>query len=58
MSWTSTNNMWDYYQQEWLPLGELLTEIEKIGVLVNKSYLKQIEEVAKQDNLKARGIFY
>ena len=31
---------WDLYQKYWLSFGELLTEIERRGIGVNKSHLE------------------
>lgn len=33
-------NIWDIYEQYWLPFGELLTSIERKGMRVNQSHLE------------------
>lgn len=33
---TQNATMWDLYQQFWCPFGELLTNMEKEGMLVNR----------------------
>jgi hypothetical protein len=35
----SVNNMWDLYKEYWLPFGQLLTDMEAVGVLVNREHL-------------------
>eukprot|EP01117_Protostelium_nocturnum_P015199 TRINITY_DN5861_c0_g1_i1.p1 TRINITY_DN5861_c0_g1~~TRINITY_DN5861_c0_g1_i1.p1 ORF type:complete len:1203 (-),score=391.20 TRINITY_DN5861_c0_g1_i1:7-3588(-) len=53
MSWMKKGwknlTMWDYYQQEWLPFGELLVDIEEIGIRVDTDHLKKVEKVAIED---------
>ena len=36
------SNVFDIYQKYWLPFGELLTEIEKIGIRVSREHLEVI----------------
>ena len=31
-----SNNMWEMYQALWRPFGELLTDMEKQGMMVNR----------------------
>ena len=35
----SVENMWDLYKEYWLPFGQLLTDMESAGVLVNREHL-------------------
>lgn len=34
------HDMWDVYEKYWLPFGETLTDLERIGIKVDKEYLK------------------
>lgn len=54
MPWRENLNMWDFYLKEWLPFGELLTEIEKEGIRVDVEHLKKIEIQAKKDSEQKR----
>lgn len=47
-------NIFDLYCKYWLPFGEILTDIERQGIRVNKPHLKKAEEQAIIDmqNLK------
>ncbi len=38
------NNMLDVYEKYWLPFGEMLTDMERIGIKVHKDHLKVINE--------------
>ena len=42
-------NLWEFYLKYWLPLGECLTDMERIGMKLDLSHLKKIEEQAKND---------
>jgi len=37
------------YTKYWLPFGELLTDMERVGFKIDIEYLKQIELMAKKD---------
>lgn len=37
------SNMWDLYEEYWLPFGQLLTDMEAAGVLVNREHLAKAE---------------
>ncbi|XP_078180200.1 DNA polymerase I A, chloroplastic-like isoform X2 [Carex rostrata] len=39
-------NMFEFYQKLWCPFGELLVQMEREGMYVNRSHLKEIENVA------------
>ena len=41
--------MWDYYQQLWVPFGELLTDIERTGIKVDLNHLHEVEPIAIKD---------
>ncbi|XP_061355331.1 DNA polymerase I B, chloroplastic/mitochondrial-like isoform X2 [Gastrolobium bilobum] len=42
-------NMYDFYMEYWQPFGELLVKMESEGMLVDQSYLQDIEKVAKSE---------
>ncbi|KAJ3705683.1 hypothetical protein LUZ61_009388 [Rhynchospora tenuis] len=39
-------NMFEFYQKLWRPFGELLVQMEREGMYVNRSHLKEIEKIA------------
>jgi len=43
------SSLWEFYLKYWLPLGECLTEMERIGMKLDLNHLKKIEEQAKND---------
>jgi DNA polymerase-1 len=48
-SWHDTKSQWDFYWQHWRPFGELLTDIEREGIMVDLEHLRHAEEKAKRD---------
>ena len=50
-------SMWDFYTNYWRPFGELLTDMEQEGVLVDNDHLAAMEEVAKKDQETKENIF-
>ena len=50
-------SMWDFYTNYWRPFGELLTDMEQEGVLVDNEHLAAMEEVAKKDQEAKENIF-
>lgn len=40
------------YSKYWLPFGELLTDMERVGIKVDNDYLKQIELTAEKDKIE------
>lgn len=48
----ANRTMWDYYQNYWLPFGEVLTDMEREGIKVNVDYLAEIEQVAVAEGKK------
>jgi len=50
-------SMWDFYTNYWRPFGELLTDMEQEGVLVDNEHLAAMEEVAKKDQESKENIF-
>ena len=52
------DNMLDFYLEYMVPFGELLTDMEKVGIFVDKTnHLATVEEIAKQDKEKLRAVF-
>ena len=45
-------NLWEFYLKYWLPLGELLTSLEREGMLVDQVHMKNIELEANNDKFK------
>lgn len=43
------NNLFDLYCKYWLPFGEILTELERNGIRVNKEHLSKAEMHAQDD---------
>jgi len=50
-------NMYDFYQEYLQPFGELLVKMESEGMLVDRLYLKGIEDVAKAEQEAAVNRF-
>lgn len=42
-------NIFELYCKYWLPFGEVLTDLEREGIMVDLNHLKRAEEKAKQD---------
>ncbi|XP_043689413.1 DNA polymerase I A, chloroplastic/mitochondrial [Telopea speciosissima] len=42
--------MYDYYEEYWRPFGELLVRMETEGMLVDRTYLAEIEKLATVEN--------
>lgn len=53
MNWVGKQTMYDFYRQLWLPFGELLTDMERRGIKVDKQYLRDLVPRALED--KAAG---
>ena len=49
MSWVQDMNLMDYYHMHMRPFGELLTDLERRGMLVAKDYLADVEQQARED---------
>ena len=47
--WMKEFNMMDYYNMHMRPFGELLTDLERRGMLVAKDYLADVETQARKD---------
>jgi len=43
MEWEpNVSTMWDFYQLYWAPFGELLTDMERAGIYINKEHLNSM----------------
>ena len=51
------NNLFDLYCKYWLPFGELLTELERNGIRVNKQHLANAEKKAEEDSAALQNRF-
>lgn len=49
--------MLDFYEDYWRPFGELLVEMETNGMLVDRSYLAEMEKVARAEQQVAANRF-
>jgi hypothetical protein len=49
--------MWDFYQQNWKPFGELLVDLETNGMLVDKEQLQVAETLAQGHQQDAENHF-
>lgn len=53
----SGKTMYDFYNEYWRPFGEILVQMEAEGMLVDRSYLADIEKVAKVEQEIAEDRF-
>jgi len=42
----ANQTIWDYYQNYWLPFGEVLTHMEREGIKIDVGHLAKMEELA------------
>lgn len=49
--------MYDFYEKYWRPFGFLLVKMESEGMLVDRTHLSKIEEIAKTEQQKAADRF-
>lgn len=52
------NNLFDLYCKYWLPFGEVLTDLEREGIRVNKAHLVAAEKQAESDLVSLREGFH
>ena len=50
-------NLLDLYTKYWLPFGEVLTDMERVGIKVDTGYLKKIEMEATKDKIEYESKF-
>ena len=51
------SSMSELYAKYWLPFGELLTDMERVGFTVDVNYLKEIELTAERDKIACEEAF-
>lgn len=49
--------MWDLYTQNWLPFGEILVDMERNGMLVDKEQLRVAETLATEHQKTSENAF-
>lgn len=49
--------MWDVYCQTWLPFGGLLTDMEAVGMAVDRAHLAAAQRQAEADQAQAQERF-
>lgn len=57
MPWISDLNLMDYYHMHMRPFGELLTDLERRGMLIAKDYLAEVEQQAREDRQRHEDAF-
>ena len=51
------SSLWDVYCHTWLPFGGLLTDMEAIGMAVDRQHLAAAQEQAETDQQQAQERF-
>ncbi|OMP04242.1 Carbon-nitrogen hydrolase [Corchorus olitorius] len=51
-------SMYHFYKEYWQPFGELLVNMEREGMLVDRMYLAQLEKVDKADDIQLCQLLY
>jgi DNA polymerase I len=46
--WHGAKTQWDFYWEFWRPFGELLTDIEREGIMVDLEHLRAMEIKAQE----------
>lgn len=49
--------MWDVYRHTWLPFGGLLTDMEAVGMAVDRAHLAAAQQQAEADQQQAQERF-
>ena len=49
--------MWDVYRHTWLPFGGLLTDMEAVGMAVDRPHLVAAQQQAEADQQQAQERF-
>ena len=49
--------MWDVYCRTWLPFGGLLTDMEAVGMAVDRPHLAAAQQQAEADQREAQDRF-
>ena len=53
----TSSTMWDFYTQNWLPFGEILVDMERNGMLVDKEQLRVAETLATEHQKTSEDAF-
>ena len=56
-SYPNVRTLWDFYVEVWRPFGDLLTDMEEDGILVDTDHLRQAEIEAREDRRAAEENF-
>jgi DNA polymerase I-like protein with 3'-5' exonuclease and polymerase domains len=51
------HSMWDVYRHTWLPFGGLLTDMEAVGMAVDRAHLAAAQRQAEADQAQAQERF-
>ena len=51
------STMWEFYVQNWLPFGEILVDMERNGMLVDKEKLRVAEKLATEHQRTSEDAF-
>jgi DNA polymerase-1 len=57
MNWTGKKTMFDFYRELWLPFGELLTDMERRGIKVDRQYLRDLVPKAEKEKAECEKTF-
>lgn len=57
MNWVGKQTMYDFYRQLWLPFGELLTDMERRGIKVDRQYLRDLVPRALEEKAAGEAAF-
>lgn len=57
MAWHGNKSLFDFYEENWKPFGELLTDMEREGIEVDLKHLQEMEVVATKDAMTKQDKF-
>lgn len=57
MPCTEGTTMFDFYNEYWRPFGEILTDMERAGIYVDRGYLSQIQQQAQGEAVTQYAVF-
>ena len=55
--WHTDKNQFDFYVENWRPFGELLTDMEREGIMVDLAHLQSMEVKARKDAIEHQEKF-
>ena len=50
-------NSWEIYQKYWLPFGQVLTDMERVGFKIDLDHMNKISQQARQSMEEKRNKF-